>query len=198
LSLTGPKQTKEAHERFWRWIFSRDDDSNHPLKISNNDEAQERMGNMLILAGSLQGDGKKDRSLRIPAGIESIFIVADDILCTEADGDGGSDQDLMKKADEDISKGEGKVEVSLNGKPQTVDLLKPHTFALDIQKVIAGTGNNRKGEGTLPNGNPPGQTRAAAACYYTNIPVDGLKPGDIIKISGRAIDVTYTVKEKAK
>jgi hypothetical protein len=195
LSWTEPKQIKEAHERFWRWIFSMDDGPNHPLKISNDGEAQDRMGNMLILAGSLQDDGKKDRSLRIPAGIGSIFVVADDILCTEADGDGASDQDLMNKADEDISKGEGKVEVSLNGKPQTVDLLKPHTFAIDIQKVIDGTGNNRKGEGTLPNGNPPGQTRAAAACYYTIIPADGLKTGDIIKISGRGIKVTYTVKE---
>jgi hypothetical protein len=194
MSLTEPKQIKEAHERFLSWIFSMDDGPNHPLKISNGGEAQDRIDNMLILPGSLQGDGKKDRSLRIPAGTESIFVLADDIVCTEADGDGDSDQDLMKKADEDISEGKGKVKVSLNDKPQTVDLLKPHSFTLDIQKVIDGTGNNRKGEGTLPNGDPPGQTRAAAACYYAIIPANDLKAGDRINISGRGINVTYTVK----
>jgi hypothetical protein len=194
LSLTDSKQIKEAHERFLSWIFSTDDGSNHPLKISNGGEAQDRIGNMLILPGSLQGDEKKDRSLKIPAGIESIFVLADDIVCTEADGDGANDQDLMKKADEDISEGKGKVKVSLNGNPQAVDLLKPHSFTLDIQKVIDGTGNNRKGEGTLPNGNPPGQTRAAAACYYAIIPADSLKAGDSIEISGRGINVTYIVK----
>jgi hypothetical protein len=194
LTSTDPKQIKEAHERFWSWIFSKDDGPNHPLKISNGGEAQERIGNMLILAGSLQGDGKKDRSLRIPTGIESIFVLADDIVCTEADGDGATDQDLMKKAEEDTSQAEGKVEVSLNDNPQTVDLLKPHSFTLDIQKVIDGTGNNKKGEGTLPNGNPPGQTRAAAACYYAIIPANALKAGDVITVTGRGIDVTYTVK----
>jgi hypothetical protein len=194
LTSTDPKQIKEAHERFWSWIFSRDDGPNHPLKISNGGEAQERIGNMLILAGSFQGDGKKDRSLRIPTGIESIFVLADDIVCTEADGDGATDQDLMKKAEEDTSQAEGKVEVSLNDNLQTVDLLKPHSFTLDIQKVIDGTGNNKKGEGTLPNGNPPGQTRAAAACYYTIIPANALKAGDVITVTGRGIDVTYTVK----
>jgi hypothetical protein len=194
LTSTDPKQIKEAHERFWSWIFSRDDGPNHPLKISNGGEAQERIGNMLILSGSFQGDGKKDRSLRIPTGIESIFVLADDIVCTEADGDGATDQDLMKKAEEDTSQAEGKVEVSLNDNPQTVDLLKPHSFTLDIQKVIDGTGNNKKGEGTLPNGNPPGQTRAAAACYYAIIPANALKAGDVITVTGRGIDVTYTVK----
>jgi hypothetical protein len=194
LSLTDPKQIKEAHERFWNWVFSVDDGPNHPLKISNGGEAQERIGNMLILSGSLQSDGEKDRSLRIPAGIESIFVLADDNVCTEADGDGAGDQDLMKKADEDISEGKGKVKVSLNDKPQTLDLLKPHSFTLDIQKVIDGTGNNRKGEGTLPNGNSPGQTRAAAACYYAIVPANDLKAGDRINISGRGINVTYTVK----
>jgi hypothetical protein len=194
LSSADSKQIKEAHERFLSWIFSTDDGPNHPLKVSNGGEAQERIGNMLILPGSLQGDGKKDRSLRIHAGIESIFVLADDIVCTEADGDGASVEDLMKKVDEDISDGKGKVKVSLNDKPQAVDLLKPHSFTLDIQKVIDGTGNNRKGEGTLPNGNPPGQTRAAAACYYAIISADSLKAGDRIEISGRDINVTYTVK----
>jgi hypothetical protein len=194
LSSTDSKQIKEAHERFLSWIFSTEDGPNHPLKVSNGGDAQERIGNMLILPGSLQGDGKKDRLVRIPAGIESIFVVADDIVCTEADGDGTSDQDLMKKADEDISDGKGKVKVSLSDKPQAIDLLRPHSFTLDIQKVIDGTGKNRKGEGTLPNGNPPGQTRAAAACYYAIIPADGLKARDRIEISGRGINVTYTVK----
>src|SRR5918992_172344 len=95
-------------------IVNKDDGPNHPLKISNGGEAQERIGNMLILTGSLQGDGKKDRSLRIPTGIESNFVLADDIVCTEADGDGTNEQDLMKRADEDISDGKGKVKVSLN------------------------------------------------------------------------------------
>jgi hypothetical protein len=194
LTSTDPKQIKEAHERIWSWIFSKDDGPNHPLKISNGGEAQERIGNILILAGSLQGDGKKGRLLRIPTGIESIFVLADDIVCTEADGDGATDQDLMKKAEEDTSQAEGKVEVSLNDNPQTVDLLKPHSFTLDIQKVIDGTGNNKKGEGTLPNGNPPGRTRAAAACYYAIIPANALKAGDVITVTGRGIDVTYTVK----
>jgi hypothetical protein len=194
LSLVDPDQIKTADERFWSWIFREDDGPNHPLKISNGGDAQERIGNMLILAGSLQDDGKKDRTLRIPAGIESIFVLPDNVLCTKADGDGASDQDLMKKADVDIREGKGKVKVSLNDKPQTVDLLKPHSFTLNIQKVIDGTGKNRKGEGTLPNGNPPGQTRAVAACYYAIIPADSLKPGDVIKISGRGINVTYTVK----
>jgi hypothetical protein len=194
LSSTDLKQIKEAHERLLNWIFNTDDGPNHPLKISGGGEAQERIGNMLILPGSLQGDGKKDRSLRIPAGIESIFVLADDIVCTEADGDGATDQDLMKKADDDINDGKGKVKVLLNDKPQAIDLLKPHSFTLDIQKVIDGTGRNRKGEGTLPNGNPPGQTRAAAACYYAIISANGSKAGDRIEISGRGINVTYTVK----
>jgi hypothetical protein len=194
LSLTDPMQIKEVHERFLSWIFSKDDGPNHPLKISNGGEAQERIDNMLIIAGSLQGDGKKDRSLRMLPGIESIFVLADDIVCTEADGDGDSDQDLMKKAEEDISDGKGKVKVLLNDNQQAVELLKPHSFTLDIQKVIDGTGNNRRGEGTLPNGNPPRRTKAAAACYYAIIPANALKAGDKIKINGRGIDVTYTVK----
>lgn len=194
MSSTDSKQIKEAHERLLNWIFSTDDGPNHPLKISGSGEAQERIGNMLLLPGSLQGDGKKDRSLRIPAGIESIFVLADDIVCTEADGDGVNEQDLMKIANDDISDGEGKVKVLLNDKPQAIDLLKPHSFTLDIQKVIDGTGKNKRGEGTLPNGNPPRQTRAAAVCYYAIIPAGGLKGGDRIDISGRGINVTYTVK----
>jgi hypothetical protein len=194
LSSVDPNQIKAVDERFWSWIFREDDGPNHPLKISNGGEAQERIGNKLILAGSLQGGGQKDRSLRIPAGVESIFVIADDIVCTDADGDGASDQDLIKKADEDIRDGVGKVKVSLNDKSQTVDLLEPHSFMLNIQKVIDGTGNKGKGEGTLPDGNPPGQTRAAAACYYAIIRAHSLKAGDRIKISGRGINVTYTVK----
>jgi hypothetical protein len=194
LSSTDLTQIPEAHERFWSWIFSTDDGRNHPLKVSDGGEAQEHIGNMLILAGSLQSSGKKDRSLRIPPSIESVFVLADNVLCTEADGDGANDQDLMEKADEDISEGNGKVSVKLNGKSQRVDLLKPHLFTLDIRKIIEGTGNNKKGEGTLQNGNPPGQTRAAAACYYVIIPANDLKAGDTIEISGRDINVIYTVK----
>ena len=194
MSSTDTNQIKAAHERFLSWIFSVDDGPNHPLKISKDGEAQERIGNILILAGSLQGGGQKDRSLRIPAGVESIFVLADDIVFTNADGDGTSDQDLIKKADEDIRDGKGKVKVSHNDKSQKVDLLEPHSFMLNIQKVIDGTGNKGKGEGTLPNGNAPGHTRAAAACYYAIIRADSLNLGDRIKISGRGINVTYTVK----
>jgi hypothetical protein len=193
LSSPAPNEIK-AHEKFLSWIFSVDDGPNHPLKVSDGGEAQKQFGNMIIVAGSLQGSGKKDRSLRIPAGIESIFVPVDDIVCTEADGDGHGDQDLIKKAHDDISDGKGKAKVSVNDKSQTVDLLEPQSFTLDIQKVIDGTGKKGKGEGTLPNGDPPGQTRAAAACYYAIIPANTLKTGDRIEITGRGINVTYNVK----
>ena len=93
-----PNQVKAVDERFWSWIFREDDGPNHPLKVSNGGEAQERIGNMLILAGSLQGGGQKDRSLRIPAGVESIFVLADGIVSTDADGDGVSDRRFDQKS----------------------------------------------------------------------------------------------------
>jgi hypothetical protein len=194
LSSADLDQVKQAHEKFLSWIFSVDDGPNHPLKVSDGGEAQKQFGNMIIVAGSLQGGGKKDRSLRIPAEIESVFIPVDDIVCTEADGDGHGDQDLIKKAHDDISDGKGKAKVSVNDKSQTVDLLEPQSFKLDIQKVIDGTGKKEKGEGTLPNGDPPRQTRAAASCYYAIVPANNLKTGDRIEITGRGINVTYNVK----
>jgi hypothetical protein len=191
LSLVDPNQIKAADERFWSWIFRDDDGPNHPLKVSGGGEAQERFGNMLMVAGSLQNDGKKDRSLRIPDDIESIFFPADNVVCTQADGDGPSDQDLINNANNDIRGGTGNV--SVNGKRQRVDLLDPHLFTVDIQKCINGTGRNGRGEGCT-TGTPPRQTRAAAACHYAIISARDLKNGDRIEISGRGIGVTYTVR----
>jgi hypothetical protein len=196
--LVDPNQIKAADERFWSWIFGEDDGPNHPLKVSNGGEAQKQFGNILIVAGSLQRDKTKDktndRSLRIPAGAEFVFVPADNFVCTEADGGGSTDQDLIKLAEEDISGGAGKAGVSVNGNLQTVELLQPHMFTLDIQKAISGTGKSARGEGTSGDSQPPLQTRAAAACYYAIIPAKSLKKGDRIEITGRDIKVNYTVK----
>jgi hypothetical protein len=191
---------KEADKEFWSWIFRENDGPNHPLKISNGGKAQIQHGRMLIVAGSLQGHGKKERSLRIPAGIDFIFVPADNIVCTEADTDGNTDQDLINNANNEISGGTGKVLVNRN--PQRVDLLEPHVYRLNIQNCIAGTGKNGMGEGCT-KGTPPGETRAASACQYAIISANALKPlskrrfrmsGDIIRITGRGdIDVTYKV-----
>lgn len=194
MSLVDPNQIKAADERFWSWIFRQDDGPNHPLKLSNGEEAQEQFGNIVIVAGSLQRDGKKDRSLRIPAGTEFIFVPADNFLCTEADGSGSTDQDLIDVTNDDIGGGAGIAEVSVNGDRQRVDLLEPHLFTLDIQRAIIGTGKLARGEGTSKGRELPVQTRAAAACYYAIIPANKLKKGDRIEITGRDIKVNYTVK----
>lgn len=194
MSSADPEQIKAADERFWSWIFREDDGPNHPLKVSAGEEAQEQSGNMVILAGSLQRDGAKDRSLRIPAGTEFIFVPADNFVCTEADGAGSTDQDLINLVNADIRGGGGIAHVSVNGDRQTVELLQPHLFTLDIQKPIIGTGNSAKGEGTSGGRQLPLRTRAAAACHYAIIPAKNLKKGDRIEITGREIKVNYTVK----
>lgn len=191
LSTPARAEIKEADEEFWRWIFREKDGPNHPVRISNGGKAQTRLRRMVIVAGSLPGDGKKDRLLQIPSGVEFIFVPADNFVCTVADGDGPNDQDLINNANSDIHGGSGKV--SVDGKPQTVDLLEPHLFTLNIRECIAGTGKNRMGEGCT-KGTPPGETRAAAACHYAIIRADTLKSGNIIEINGRGnIDVTYKV-----
>jgi hypothetical protein len=194
LSSLDQNQIREADEKFWNWIFGEDDGPNNPLKVSNGGEAQEQFGNIIIVAGSLQREGKKDRSLRIPAGAEFIFVPADNFVCTEADGGGSTDQDLMNVANEDIRGGTGIAGVSVNGNRQRVDLLEPHLFTLDIQSAIRGTGKSARGEGTSQGRQLPLQTRAAAACYYAIIPTKNLKKGDRIEITGRDIGLNYTVK----
>lgn len=194
MSSLDPDRTKAADERFWSWIFREDDGPNHPLRVSNGREAQEQFDNILIVAGSLQNDGTKDRSLRIPAGTEFIFVPADNFVCTEADGGGSKDEDLINVANDDIQGGSGIANVSINGNRQRVELLQPHLFTLGIQKAISGTGQSKRGEGTSKGSQLPLQTRAAAACHYAIIPVNKLKKGDKIEITGRDIKVTYTVK----
>ncbi len=191
MSSPAPDEIKEADEEFWRWIFRENDGPNHPLKISNGGKAQTRLRRMLIVAGSLPDNGKKERSLQIPGGVDFIFVPADNVVCTVADGDGPADQDLINNTDKDIRGGSGKV--SVNGNPQTVDLLEPHLFTVNIQECISGTGKNKMGEGCT-KGTPPRQTRAAAACHYAIIRADTLKSGDTITVNGRGnIDVTYKV-----
>ena len=188
-----PHNEIETHERYWNWIFSVDDGPTHPLKISSGGEAQESFGNVLIVAGSLRGDGRKERSLRIDAGIERIFVPAESVVYTEADGDGPIDQDLLNNVQNDIRGAEGIAYVLLNDSHQKPNFLGPHLFSLNIQKCIKGTGRSGVGEGCT-NGTPPGITRAAAACYYVFIPTDNLKTGSRIELRGRDINVTYTVR----
>lgn len=194
--MSSPKKTEieEANEEFWRWIFREKDGPNHPLEISNGGKAQTQFHSILIVAGSLPDGGPKNRSLEIPGGVESVFVPSDNCVYTEVDSD-GSGQELIDKANNDMAKGNGNV--SVNGKSQTVELLSAHTFSLNIQRCINGTGKAKKGEG-CKNGTPPKETRgAAAACHYSIIRANTLKSGDIIRITGRkgeAIDVTYNVK----
>lgn len=194
MSSAAPDQIKAADERFWSWIFREDDGPNHPLRVSNGGEAQEQFGNMVIVAGSLQRHGTKDRSLQIPAGTEFVFVPADNFVCTEADGSGSTDQELIDLANDDIRGGAGIADVSVNGNQQRVEALQPHLFTLDIQKAIRGTGKSERGEGTSGGSQLPLQTRAAAACYYAIIPANKLKKGDRIEITGRHIKVNYIVK----
>jgi hypothetical protein len=194
LSSADLNELKEADEEFWRWIFRKNNGPNHPLEISNGGKAQTQFRSILIVAGSLPGVGPKNRSLQIPAGIESIFVPADNCVYTEADSD-GSGQELIDKANSDMAKGTGNV--SVNGKAQTVELLSGHPFSLNIQQCIDGTGKSKNGEG-CKNGTPPRETReAAAACHYAIIRANTLKSGDIIRITGRKgedVDVTYNVE----
>ena len=194
MSLAGPDQIKAAHEGFWNWIFEENDGPNHPLNVSQGGEAYKQLGNMLIVAGSLQGAGQKDRSLRIPKGVESIFVPADNVVCTKSEGDGSTDQELITKANSDIQGAAGNVGISVNDNPQKVDLLEPHLFTLNIKRMIDGTCRNENGQPTLRGRQPPIDTMAAAACYYAVVPAKDLASGDRIKVSGRNINVTYTVK----
>jgi hypothetical protein len=84
--------------------------------------------------------------------------------------------------------------VWVNGKQQTVNLLEPRSFSLNIQKAISGIDANRIGESTANSRKPLITTRAASACYYAIIPAKNLKKGDRIEITGRNIKVNYIVK----
>ena len=204
-------QIQEAHEEFWRWIFSVDDGPNHPLKISNDGEAQKRIGNILILAGSFPDPDKirKNRLLHIDSetkpDIEYIFVPAENCVYTEADMDGQTDQVLVNKANEDML--DSKASVLVENVPQKINRLPGHAFSppLNIVKCIAGAGKSGKGEGESCTKNmAPSVTKAAAACDYAIIPASSLKSGHTIRIQGigRAgpnqepgyIDVTYKVQ----
>jgi hypothetical protein len=205
LSLPTPNQINDADEEFWRWIFREDDGPNHPLKISNNGKAQIQLGSLLIVAGSLPDNIPKNRLLQIPPGIEYVFVPAENCVYTEADMDGQTDQELVDKANKDMTDSRGRV--SVNNVRQTLNRLPGHTFStpLKIEKCIAGAGNSGKGEAESCTKNmAPGATKAASACDYAMIPANTLKSGYIIKIEGigragantapERIDVTYNVR----
>jgi hypothetical protein len=199
------KQIKDADEEFWRWVFRENDGSDHPLKVSGGGKAQLRRGNLLIVAGSLPDDKLRDRSLNIPPGVDFIFVPGENCVYTEADKDGQTDQELIDNATNDMSDSQAKV--LLNGQNQQIHKLPGHKLSplLNIEKCIGGAGKSGKGEGeSCIRNNPPGPTRAAAACDYAIIPANTLKSGDKIKIegTGRAgpnqkrglINVTYQVE----
>ena len=79
MSSQDPNQIKGADERFWNWIFREDDGPNNPLKVSNG-EAQEQFGNMIILAGSLQQEGKKIARCEYLL-VQILFLFQQTILC---------------------------------------------------------------------------------------------------------------------
>ncbi|HJU84889.1 MAG TPA: hypothetical protein VJ551_00205 [Nitrososphaeraceae archaeon] len=185
---------KEAHEEFWRWVFSTRDGPGHPVKITNG-SADRTFNRILILAGALSGDAqRKIRPLQIPDGnVDYIFVPADNCVYTRADRDGNNDRELIDKANIDMTTGKGSVWI--NDHIQEVNLLPGHEFDLNIQYCIENTGNSKRGEG-CQNGTPPRETRAAAACHYALIDTRSLKRRDIIKILGEtnsSINVTYMV-----
>lgn len=205
MSLLTQSQIEDADEEFWRWIFRENDGPKHPLKVSNGGEAQIQRGPLLILAGSLPDDIQRNRTLKKPPGVEYIFVPGENCMYTMADGDGQNPQDLVSKANNDMTNSQAKV--SVNGMRQTIHRLPGHTFSplLDILKCIDGAGKTGKGEGaSCVRGQAPRDSQAAAACDYAIIPADTLKSGDLIKIEGigRAgpnlvtgkIDVTYKVQ----
>jgi hypothetical protein len=206
LSLPTPNQIKDADEEFWRWVFREDDEPiRHPLKVTKNGKAQIQLGRLLIVAGSLPDNIPRNRLLEIPPGVDFIFVPGENCVYTEADKDGQTDQALIDKANDDMT--DSRARILVNGVEQTIRRLPGHTFSppLDIQKCIGGAGKLGKGEGeSCIKGNPPRQTRAAAACDYAIIPANTLKSQDIIKIEGigRAgpnqepgrIEVTYKVQ----
>lgn len=207
--MTTPTQDKieDAHEEFWRWVFREKNDDNHPLKISSGDQtAQIQRGSLLIVGGSFPDNKPKNRLLQIPPGVDNVFVPAENCVYTDADGDGDTHEKLIEKAEEDMKDSEA--EVWINDKEQEIRRLSGHAFSrpLYIQECIEGAGHSGKGEGqSCIDGNPPGPTKAAAACDYAIISADTLKNGDIIKIKGigRAgpnkeqghIDVTYKVQK---
>ena len=205
MTLPTQSQIEAANEEFWRWIFRERDGPTHPLKVSNGGEAQIQRGQLLILSGSLPDDTPRNRTLRKVPGVEYIFVPGENCVYTTADGDGQTPQDLVNKANSDMTNSQAKV--SVNGMRQTIHHLSGHTFSplLDILKCINGAGKTGKGEGaSCVKGQRPGDSQAAAACDYAIIPADTLKSGDLIKIEGigRAgpnqetgkIDVTYRVQ----
>jgi hypothetical protein len=189
LSSVDQNTAEKLDEKFWEWIFSASDNQNHPLRVSNNGQAQEKHGKFLILAGSLQGGGPKNRVLTIPQGIDFIFVPADNNLKTKTDEDGDNDEKLINEANNDDGDAEGTAKVKVNGQDKPVNRLQAHCFNINIRERIRGTGNNKHhgdGEEVAP-------TRAAAACHYAIIPANTLQSGNTIEIVGRNIGVTYTV-----
>jgi len=189
LALVDPMMIKVLNQAFWEWIFSTRDDGNHPLTISNGGAAQKVIRPFVLLAGSLQGAGTKDRELTIPAGIDSIFVPADNNLKTSTDDDGPEDQKLIDKANSDDDGAVGIANVRVDGGDILVNRLRAHLFQIDIREKIRGTGNN-KHHGA---GEEVASTRAAAACHYAIIPTNTLHSGSTIEITGRKISVTYRV-----
>jgi hypothetical protein len=193
LSMPTPTQIRVAHEAFWNWIFRENDGPNHPLNVSGRRPApQERLDNILLLAGSLPDNVKKERSLQIPEDIEYIFVPADNCVDTAADADTNgtpSNLELINSITNDIRGAEGKADVLVDGTSKGVTLLEPHLFSLNIQKEIMGTGRNGKGEGTPRGRQAPILTMAVAACYYAILSRNDW--GKEIKIKGRNIEVTY-------
>jgi hypothetical protein len=189
LSSVDQNTAERLDEKFWEWIFSTPDNQNHPLKVSDNGQAQEKHGKFLILAGSLQGGGQKSRVLTIPQGIDSIFVPADNNLKTETDDDGKDDPKLTNEANNDDGGAAGTAKVKVNGQDIPVNRLQAHCFNINIRQRIPGTGT-KKNQG---NGEQVGETRAAAACHYAIIPANTLRSGNTIDIVGRNIRVTYTV-----
>jgi hypothetical protein len=189
LASVDQNTAERLDQAFWEWIFSTPDNQNHPLRVSNNGQAQERRGNFLMLAGSLPGDGPKNRVLTIPPGIDSIFVPADNNLKTVTDEDGDDDPKLTNEANNDDA--EGTANVKVNGQNKPVNRLPAHCFDINIRQRIRGTGT-KKNQG---NGEQVGRTRAAAACHYAIIPANTLQSGNTIEIVGRngTITVTYTV-----
>ena len=197
MSLPSLDEIKDADEEFWRWVFSQNDGSNHPVKISSGGKAQTKSGRILIIAGALSGQPnpiQMNRSLQIPPqGIDYIFVPADNCVYTQADGDGGDAGALVGNANRDMASGTGSV--SVNDNSQALNLLPGHPFTLDIQKCIKESGKSKNGEGCTSN-TPPGGTLAASACHYALIRATALRSNDKIRITGEAgtgIDVTYTV-----
>jgi hypothetical protein len=208
LSALTQVEIEDADEEFWRWVFRVNDDSDHPLKISDDGMAQLQVGKLLILAGSFPDDIPKNRLLKIPSGVDYVFVPGENCVYTKADEDGETEKELIDKANNDIAKSEAKILV--NDDKQELQRLPGHAFSplLNIQKCISLAGRSGKGEGeSCTKNKAPGETFAAAACDYAIISVNTLKSGYTIKIEGKGrvrpdtpnmvpgkINVTYKVQ----